>query len=168
MEDARLRVNGTLTLASRSLFFLHGDIVAGEVRMGMVVTAGPAHRPSFREPIHAVEAMDFRSERRAEVALGFRYIDAAELARWQSMAWEGVTLEVPAQPILHPCPCCGFRTMLQEERGGYEISGVCGWEDDFVQYHHPDYRGGANTESLNEARVSFFAAHPQSAPHHDG
>ncbi len=49
-----------------------------------------------------------------------------------------------------PCPCCGSRTI--SETGTYEICAVCGWEDDPTQSAEPDYKGGANKESLNEAR----------------
>ncbi|HEV3050831.1 MAG TPA: CPCC family cysteine-rich protein [Longimicrobium sp.] len=160
MENAVFRANTTLNLTSRSLFFLAGDILAGEVRMGMLVTA----EPLFGEPIHAVEFLDYRQERRAEVALGFRYRDTAALARWTSYPWPGTTLRIPAEPILYPCPCCGSRTMPDEPRGGYEICGVCGWEDDSVQSNDPACRGGANRESLNEARAAFFSAHPNLAP----
>ena len=52
-----------------------------------------------------------------------------------------------------PCPCCGTRTFA--EPGGYEICEVCGWEDDPVQSANPDYAGGANVESLNQARKKF-------------
>jgi hypothetical protein len=128
--------------------------------MGMMVTAAPG----FAEPIHAVEFLDYRQERRAEVALGFRYTNEAELARWRSYPWRGTTLRIPAEPILHPCPCCGWRTMEQEARGSLDMCGVCGWEDDSVQYHDPDYRGGANGQSLNQARAVFFSAHPNLAP----
>jgi hypothetical protein len=51
---------------------------------------------------------------------------------------------------LHPCPCCGSKVI--SEVGAYEICEVCGWEDDPVQSADPDYKGGANKESLNEAR----------------
>lgn len=167
MIGARFRVSHAFPLPPRNLFFILGDIVDGEVRMGMVVTAGPAHRPSFREAIHAVEFADRISERRAYVALGFRYLHELELGTWQSIPWDGVTLDIPAEPILHPCPCCGFRTMAEEVRGSYDICAVCGWEDDPVQHHDPDYRGGANFESLKEARADFLAAHPQLAPRND-
>jgi hypothetical protein len=33
---------------------------------------------------------------------------------------------------------------------------VCWWEDDPVQFRNADYRGGANTLSLNEARANFL------------
>jgi hypothetical protein len=74
------------------------------------------------------------------------------------------TLSIHPAPILHPCPCCGFRTLEDEERGSFDICPVCTWEDDLVQYHDPDYRGGANGESLNEARAAFLAAHPHLRP----
>jgi Cysteine-rich CPCC len=160
MDGARFRVKHTLTLPSRNLFFVTGDVVEGTVRIGMVVQV----EPGFRHAIHAVEFVDYRAERRADVALGFRYFHADDLARWQAIEWEGMTLEIPAEPILHPCPCCSFRTMREEWRGTYELCPVCNWEDDGVQYDDPDYRGGANEESLNEARAAFFAAHPTLAP----
>ena len=50
----------------------------------------------------------------------------------------------------HSCPCCGQYEFPEE--GSYEICPVCNWEDDPVQTEEPDYRGGANIMSLNEAR----------------
>lgn len=166
MMDAVFRVDRMLAIASRPLFFLAGEILEGVVRMGMVVTAGPAHRPSFREAVDAIEFADSIGQRGSRVVLGFRYSRAGELERWKEMAWEGAVLRIPSAPVLHPCPCCGFRTLLDEERGSYDICGVCAWEDDFVQYRDPDYRGGANWESLNEARAAFAAAHPLLPPGH--
>jgi len=55
----------------------------------------------------------------------------------------------------HPCPCCGYRTLELQPPGTYEICDICFWEDDGVQYDDPDYKGGANTESLNEYRRLF-------------
>jgi hypothetical protein len=37
----------------------------------------------------------------------------------------------------------------------YDICEVCGWQDDNVQNNDPDYRGGANTMSLNEAKEAY-------------
>ena len=37
----------------------------------------------------------------------------------------------------------------------FEICPVCNWEDDDVQFNNPDFRGGANKESLNEARENY-------------
>jgi hypothetical protein len=159
MRGARFQVSHTFPIPSRSLFFVLGDVLDGEVRIGMVVDAGPG----FRHAIHAVEIADTPIQRRAYVALGFRYTGAAELERWQASPWEGRTLDIPAEPILHPCPCCGFRTMLDLERGSFDICPVCGWEDDRLQYADPDYRGGANEMSLNQARAKFAARHDPSS-----
>lgn len=54
-----------------------------------------------------------------------------------------------------PCPCCGSRVL--RERGAYEVCPVCGWEDDPAQAADPDFRGGANRESLNAARQRWDA-----------
>ncbi|EGN7764477.1 hypothetical protein ISN88_004608, partial [Escherichia coli] len=37
----------------------------------------------------------------------------------------------------------------------YEICPICGWEDDPVQSADPDFSGGANSPSLNEAKRAF-------------
>ncbi len=57
---------------------------------------------------------------------------------------------------MYKCPCCGFLTLSESPPGTYEICPVCNWEDDYVQYNDPNYRGGANKESLNEARENFI------------
>ena len=54
---------------------------------------------------------------------------------------------------LVPCPCCGVG--LVEANHEFDICDVCGWEDDDYQFNHPDYRGGANHMSLNEARKAY-------------
>lgn len=53
------------------------------------------------------------------------------------------------------CPCCEFLTLGEEPPGTFEICPVCGWEDDDVQFESPDSSGGANSVSLNEAKVNF-------------
>ncbi|RYZ91176.1 MAG: hypothetical protein EOP04_01435 [Proteobacteria bacterium] len=53
------------------------------------------------------------------------------------------------------CPCCGYLT-LEEPVRHFDICDVCSWEDDNIQYDSPDYRGGANKVSLNEARRNFL------------
>lgn len=50
----------------------------------------------------------------------------------------------------NPCPVCG-RMILQE----YDICDVCGWENDPVQLANPTLSGGANHESLQEARKAW-------------
>lgn len=57
--------------------------------------------------------------------------------------------------VRYPCPCCGYLTFGEEPGGTYVICHVCFWEDDFVQFRDPDYRGGANKVSLKEARENF-------------
>jgi hypothetical protein len=163
-DTARFRVDRVDGDTGQTHLWLAGEVLRGGVRPGMVVTAGPVHRPSFREPIDAVQP----AEDASVVALGFRWLDDADRERWRAMEWIGAVLDIPAAPLLHPCPCCGFRTLEEEERGGFEICGVCGWEDDLVQYRDPGYRGGANHESLDEAHAAFLAAHPHLAPTRDG
>ena len=55
----------------------------------------------------------------------------------------------------YACPCCGYLTLDEAPTGTYDICKVCFWEDDGVQFRDPDYPGGANRVSLNEARESF-------------
>lgn len=72
-------------------------------------------------------------------------------ARLEIWAKEVDWMEVPR----FRCPCCAFRTLDEEPSGTYEICHVCGWEDDNVQFDDPDFRGGANRNSLNECRAEF-------------
>jgi hypothetical protein len=53
------------------------------------------------------------------------------------------------------CPCCDYLTFEHPTDGSYDICSVCFWEDDLVQKEDPDYAGGANRVSLNEARANF-------------
>lgn len=55
----------------------------------------------------------------------------------------------------YPCPCCGCLTLDEAPTGTDDICKVCFWEDDGVQFRDPDYEGGANTVSLNQARKNF-------------
>ena len=48
------------------------------------------------------------------------------------------------------CPCCG-KTMVSE----HDICEVCFWQNDPVQLYDPDFSGGANIMSLNEARKAW-------------
>ena len=54
------------------------------------------------------------------------------------------------------CPCCHYKTL--EERGGYEICPVCGWEDDGQDDGDADtIRGGPNGMlSLTLARKNYI------------
>lgn len=53
------------------------------------------------------------------------------------------------------CPCCANLTLSEAAPGTFEICPVCYWEDDETQFRDPDYRGGANVVSLNEAKSSY-------------
>ena len=55
----------------------------------------------------------------------------------------------------YPCPCCGFLTLSEEPPGTFEICPVCNWEDDDVQFNNHHFKGGANAESLYEARKNY-------------
>ncbi|MFN7919242.1 MAG: CPCC family cysteine-rich protein [Bryobacteraceae bacterium] len=55
-----------------------------------------------------------------------------------------------------PCHCCGFLTLSEPGFGTFEICAVCFWEDDPVQNEDPSFAGGANRESLNEARRNYI------------
>ena len=53
----------------------------------------------------------------------------------------------------HECPVCGKHSF--SESGSYEYCPVCGWQDDILQEDEPDYGGGANRMSLNEAKEAY-------------
>lgn len=53
----------------------------------------------------------------------------------------------------YSCPCCGSKTI--DNLGDYEICPICKWEDDPIQSKEPDYAGGANKMSLNEAKEAY-------------
>lgn len=55
--------------------------------------------------------------------------------------------------VVFECPCCDEWTLSEAPPGTYAICPECGWEDDYVQFVDPESRGGANRESLVEARA---------------
>lgn len=59
---------------------------------------------------------------------------------------------------LVPCPCCGKGMVTTGHE--FDICEICGWEDNNLQFRHPDYRGGANSMSLNEARRAYKEGKP--------
>lgn len=65
----------------------------------------------------------------------------------------------------YTCPCCGHPTL--DERGGYEICGVCGWEDDGQDDHDSHVvRGGPNGRlSLDAARRQYVQKGGTPRPH---
>lgn len=52
------------------------------------------------------------------------------------------------------CPCCGLHAHIAKP-GGHSICPICKWQDDNVQRADPDFMGGANKMSLNQARALF-------------
>ncbi len=55
------------------------------------------------------------------------------------------------------CACCKQATLKRDSI--FEICPHCGWQDDAVQNETPDYRGGANDMSLNEAIEAYKGKH---------
>lgn len=53
------------------------------------------------------------------------------------------------------CPCCG-KTAVRE----YDICSVCHWENDPIQNDYPDFGGGANIMSLNQAKEAYKHGEP--------
>lgn len=51
------------------------------------------------------------------------------------------------------CPVCNRYTFAYED--DYDICPICGWENDSIQNMNPDFKGGANPMSLNEAKAEF-------------
>ncbi len=47
------------------------------------------------------------------------------------------------------CAVCG------SDVDRFDICDICGWQDDGVQNADPNYKGGANKMSLNEARKAY-------------
>ena len=52
------------------------------------------------------------------------------------------------------CPVCGEHML-----DSYEICD-CGWQNDPIQTKDPDFKGGANRMSLNEAKVAYKKGRP--------
>ena len=52
------------------------------------------------------------------------------------------------------CPVCSQYEF--EHDNDFDVCDVCDWENDGVQLDDPSFRGGANKESLNEARASWL------------
>lgn len=50
------------------------------------------------------------------------------------------------------CPVCG-KSYVEE----YDICEICNWENDPVQFRKPNFAGGANKMSLNQARKAYQA-----------
>ncbi|MHC6203286.1 CPCC family cysteine-rich protein [Breznakiellaceae bacterium SP9] len=55
-----------------------------------------------------------------------------------------------------PCACCTNNTIPADSKY-FDFCPVCNWQDDPIQNDDPDYDGGANHISLNEAKRAFAA-----------
>ena len=53
------------------------------------------------------------------------------------------------------CPCCEMAS-FKERVSSYEICPHCHWEQDNLQEKFPNYKGGANKTSLNQAKIAFL------------
>ena len=52
------------------------------------------------------------------------------------------------------CPCCGAKGVFAAD-SMFDICETCDWEDGHLQRDQPDFEGGANGPSLNQARKNF-------------
>lgn len=51
------------------------------------------------------------------------------------------------------CPVCEKHEF--DHNDDFDVCPICGWENDGIQNADPDYKGGANYISLNEAREQY-------------
>jgi uncharacterized Zn finger protein (UPF0148 family) len=51
------------------------------------------------------------------------------------------------------CPVCGQYEFADEDDN--DICPVCHWENDSLQTEDPDFEGGANDMSLNQAKKAY-------------
>ena len=58
------------------------------------------------------------------------------------------------------CPVCGKYHFKNGIDGEYKFCRVCGWCNDKVQNKDPDFTGGANHMSLNQAREAYKKGEP--------
>ena len=54
----------------------------------------------------------------------------------------------------HMCPVCGKYQF--SDKFSFDICPYCRWEDDGLQEEEPDYEGGANILSLNQAKKKYL------------
>ena len=73
---------------------------------------------------------------------------------FESMDPEIVDEDEPKEES-RPCPVCGQYDFGED--GDFEECPVCGWVNDGVQRANPDYSGGYNRISLNDARKKWKA-----------
>ena len=75
---------------------------------------------------------------------------------WSCIEGRGATTKTTTVLVIpRACPCCEYLILSDWNSGSYEICEICNWEDDAVQFRDPAYEGGANKESLIQARIRF-------------
>jgi hypothetical protein len=57
------------------------------------------------------------------------------------------------EPILYPCPCCGY-LVFYESPGSDEICPVCAWQDDLFALLRPFEPMGPNSVSLAQGQAN--------------
>ncbi|KEQ12214.1 CPCC family cysteine-rich protein [Endozoicomonas numazuensis] len=55
----------------------------------------------------------------------------------------------------YQCSCCNYLTLSSNSDSSFDICPVCYWENDCIQNENPDYEGGANDISLNQAKENY-------------
>jgi len=70
---------------------------------------------------------------------GVRHDDAVSSPDWKGFGWL--------------CPVCGNHN--SGEFPSCDVCPSCGWEQDEVQHEDHDYSGGANDESVGEAKAAW-------------
>ena len=55
----------------------------------------------------------------------------------------------------YTCPCCGHKTLSNNNTLFHEICPVCFWENDPLQNKNPEYSGGANRVCLSKAKENY-------------
>lgn len=82
-----------------------------------------------------------------------RDYEKATRARLGWMLGDSIQIQVSWYEGVHPCPVCGHA--VEGESGDHGSCARCGWESDGLQEDEPDFRGGANTVCLNDARENY-------------
>jgi hypothetical protein len=116
----------------------------GELVGWVVHLVGREDRPDAGRDIH-------------DVLVDLLEPDDGQWPRWFIEAADDLAARDTPLGRRYACPCCGFLTLGEPPSGTYEICEVCFWEDDGVQFRNPEYEGGANKVSLNDARQNFLA-----------
>jgi hypothetical protein len=98
------------------------------------------------------DPMDPRHAALLHTALAHSYVGVINTYLEKRLAQLGRHETVLGEPEqLLRCPCCGYHTL--PERGGYDICGVCFWEDDGTL--EANAYSGPNHMTLDEARTNF-------------